>query len=763
MRARFLGTIGIAAFYLLACFIMTYPQMMGMTNTVGDPYVDIEGSYWLGEGAKIWTRPGSLWDAAIFFPHSETLTFNQWIMGIHLVAGPVYLLTKNPILAHNFYLILTYFLNGLCMFFLARQLIKDSFAAVIAGFVFAYCPLRFSAPQLLGFDMFWICLALLWLHKFVESELASTMRGAHLSFYAIFFAFCFGMEFLTDPFSGTLFCFMIGIYLLCHLISGRVRVHASIIVNLLIALLIVVAMISPLFHPYIKLTNERTAADMTRGIEESQILSCDIISYFITPPSNLLYGWIPKRWGISRAQYVFPGIAAGLLALIGLMRRRNSHVRVSGEKTFLVILGIFSILIASGPYISFGNTRLFPGPYQVFYRYLPGFKSLRAIGWSVILALIPFAIFCGEGASWLRDRIHLRGKRIMFSLCLLSLIGIEYFNKNTSGDYFTTRHYCFDLRTPKVYEWLKKQPGNFGIIELPMPDNGGEFEDSGNENYYMIWSLYHGKRIVNGNASFRPAEYWPLIDCMAQFPSPETIEVLRGLKVLYVVVHTDRYDWNEFEKKKLGFGLGMRVIDRAAEYPDDLAQMGKFDATYVYAIKPRTYQRTNEDGGPWEKILPSANWEIVASVNQDRVQNLFDGSCRNAWDAFRGVNLYNNSNSVRIDFGGLIELSRIIIKYGNFRAFPRGLEVSVSGDAHHWETIDVKNAYSKLILNLARDNRNKELDIVFTPREVRYCQLKQTLPSLWWSIGELELYHRAATEGGGGPRVERDSLGRETR
>ncbi|MCX6340327.1 MAG: discoidin domain-containing protein [Candidatus Aureabacteria bacterium] len=732
---------GTVLFFILAALYMTYPLIIGMTNTVGHPCLGLEGAYWIGEGSKIWTHPHDLWAATFFFPHRDTLITNQWTLGIYLMAGPVYLFTRNAILASNFYLLLGYFLNGLCMFFLTRHLLKNTYGALVAGFVFAYCPFRFSAPMLTGImSNYWICLSLLFLHRFMESRREGAGRPVRLSRDALFAAFFFGLQCITDPFTGIFYSLMLALYLVSHFAAGRLRRTPDMLLNIIAAVAIVACMISPLFYPYMEMIGVRGSEDMARGLEESQILSCDLISYLVTPPTNFVYGWIPHVYKVSRAQYLFPGFVAGFLFIVGLVRKKGSHLSGSGEKLFLIILGILGILISFGPYISCGGQRICPGPYLLLYRWCPLFRSLRAIGWAAQLWLIPFAIFCGGGAVALLGCISARRIRALTGVSIILFILIEYFNKNASGDYFTAQNYHVDLQVPQVYEWLKLQPGEFGVLELPMPDNDGEFEVSGNETYYMFWSLYHGKRIVNGDSSFRPPEYWPLIDIMAHFPSKESIAILRALGVKYVIIHPDRYDYDEFEHRKIGDGIGKTVVERTQQLPDALRFVGGFGHSVVFELLARGTPPPPRREGTWREIKPAGDWKLTSTINQDLLPLIFDRNMATAWTAFHGCNLYNNNNTVEVDMGKVLELSRMVLCYRGFREFPRGVWAQVSEDGKSWDTIDVLPSYRDLVVTLINDPHKRELDMVFAPRRVRYIRLIQTLPSLWWSISELRLY-----------------------
>jgi len=734
-----------AALFLIFSIVMTWPQILGMGTALGDPYNNLQMAYLIGEGSKIWTHPTDLLNARFFFPHARTMLNNMLVPGIYLIAGPAYLASGNPVFAFNFFTVLYFFLNGWCMYLLARRLLDAALPAVIAGFVFAFCPFRFSAPQLLGtMANFWACLALLALHGFVAS-------GGKRLLPAIFSGFCFGMLFISDIFSGLVFSLMVALFLAWHALRGRLRAEGRTLVCLAAALVIVALMVTPLLMLYVSMMHERGHDDMVRGIEETQLLSCDARAYLAAPPSNALYGWISARFRLIGAQYLFPGILGGALFFIGLFRRRNSCLAMRGEKGFLILLGAAGMALSFGPYICVFEHRICPGPYLLFYYLVPGFKSLRGIGWMVILSIIPFALFCGEGASALMDRIGRSRTKALLYVALLTVLFIEYFNRNAAGDYFTAQNYHVRNNPPEVYEWLKQRNGNFGVLELPMPVDDGEFEGAGYENEYMRWSLFHGKRIVNGYASFRPPEYWPLTDLMAYFPAPETIDVVRALGVRYVIVHASFYDYNEFERKVIGKGVGMQVVDRALQRTMDLSLVGRFGSSYVFAVSPSASPPGGEEHSRMKEIQPEREWRVTSSIHPETAPYIFDRNPATAWDTMPVPNGSNNGNFLEVDFSRPIELSRITIVYRRFREYPRGLVVEVSMDGSHWERIEVLDAYRDLVIRLLRHPEDKRFEVSFPTKRARYLRISQTLPSACWSVCEMHLYSPEGAAGAHAP------------
>ena len=133
---------------------------------------------------------------------------------------------------------------------------------------------------------------------------------------------------------------------------------------------------------------------------------------------------------------------------------------------------------------------------------------------------------------------------------------------------------CIDSAEPlpAVYAWLKSQPLDAPVIELPILPNDGLFQRPRfDDSVYLLRSTTHWKRLVNGYAGTEPAPYARIRDVMRDFPSDESVALLRSLDVRYVVVHLRGFGPNRrkaIEERLPGYALYLRV---SARFDDDLA------------------------------------------------------------------------------------------------------------------------------------------------------------------------------------------------
>lgn len=83
--------------------------------------------------------------------------------------------------------------------------------------------------------------------------------------------------------------------------------------------------------------------------------------------------------------------------------------------------------------------------------------------------------------------------------------------------------------TDIVYQ-IKALSDNSVIIHYPFTNN----------MKYQLWSIYHGKRMVNGYASFAPQLYKDARNMMRKYPDKACIDWLKDNGITHVVVEGTR-------------------------------------------------------------------------------------------------------------------------------------------------------------------------------------------------------------------------------
>jgi hypothetical protein len=122
-----------------------------------------------------------------------------------------------------------------------------------------------------------------------------------------------------------------------------------------------------------------------------------------------------------------------------------------------------------------------------------------------------------------------------------------------------------------VYDWLRAQPGDFAILQLPIYEKGADA-------WAMLWAIHHGKRLVNGHGGFPLPTWVDLVDAADSRDPDRVASAIRTIYPLrYVIV-----------QRNLGLGRTWRPVAdliRAGRVPV-LALVWISGPDEVYAVTP---------------------------------------------------------------------------------------------------------------------------------------------------------------------------------
>jgi hypothetical protein len=216
----------------------------------------------------------------------------------------------------------------------------------------------------------------------------------------------------------------------------------------------------------------------------------------------------------------------------------------SPEPRFYFYLLVLSFLLTLGPVIHFNGRPIAYGPYLLLYEWVPGFDGLRVPARFVVMMHLAVSVFAGYGLAWLLNRIRSTWKRSLLGTGFALLALIEYASFPISMPSVPVGR---DF--PQVYIWLAQQPGDFAILEMPVPTRP---EDVSRDAPYVYFSAYHWKKLVNGYSGFIPPGYTRLYKQeLKGFPSEGTLRRLHQLGQLgvrYIIVHLSYYPQREREQ-----------------------------------------------------------------------------------------------------------------------------------------------------------------------------------------------------------------------
>jgi len=568
MRGRIRTHLTAILLYIFLTMILTFPLILHMNRylDLGDSAFNTWVLAW--DVHSLTTNPLNLFNTNIFYPLTKnTLAFSEHLIADMLIAFPVILITHNPILAYNLILFLSFVLSGFGMFLLINYYMKDNYSAFLGGVAFAFCTIRFGHIyhlQLLTAQ--WMPFALLYSDKFLHNS-----NYKNLAFLYIFVVLqILSSWYLAFYITITLGVYTLGIFIMNKDLRKKLFIR-SFQMKLILFLICIVTAVTPFAYPYIQVAHEY---GFTRTLDEVSVYSADVGDYLLTPINNLIYGRISYQFQANRnfgEHSLFPGITVIILSLYGLFllmrvelkgKKRIALINVSNkiQNIYLLIALIAFILTLGYPLHFFGHILNIDLPYKYLFEFFPGFKSMRVPSRFGFIVMLSLSVLAAYGLSrFIETKPKIKKAAISFIFVLL-ILSESLYVPVLGGTMPIGRE------IPDVYQWLANETGDFAIVEIP--------SDLWSDSSYMYYSTYHWKRIVNGYSGFVPDNYSETMMTLMSFPSNKSIDLLKSIKVKYIVIHTKNMDQTLWNYIKIAI----------KDYPNEINLRKDFGNDFVYEI-----------------------------------------------------------------------------------------------------------------------------------------------------------------------------------
>lgn len=495
--------------------------------------------------AMAWTTRALLSDP-LSLPHANTLHplryalfLDEPIVATSILSLPLRLLTGDPIVILNLVRLLTFFLTALGVRALALSLGMSPLSAFAVGALFSFSSNRTSTPahlSVLGTQF--LPLYFLFLHRWgrTGSPRAAALAGTF-----------FGLSAWACGYQALLAAAILPIPILL-LIEKREFLKTA-----PLGLAAALALLLPLRWLHLQalkpLQYERTT-------DETIFFSAPLEGLFSTSASNRIWGALTENLRSIVEADLFQGITVLVLAGLALGSVRT----VSASRRTIAVyamLAACAVLVALGPEIRLFGATLFKGPFH-WLREIELFRMIRVPARASVFVCLGLSVLAGFGL----DRIRRIGLKAL-------LAGVALAEATSAPLNVVAAERCIDSResAPPVYAWLRAQPLDAPAIELPILPNDGLFQRPRfDDSVYLLRSTTHWKRLVNGYAGTEPAQYARVREVMRDFPSNESMALLRSLEVRYVLVHLR------------GFGPNRRkaIEERLKDYASELRESGRF-------------------------------------------------------------------------------------------------------------------------------------------------------------------------------------------
>jgi hypothetical protein len=419
--------------------------------------------------------------------------------------APLVWLGVPQLLAYNLLLLSAFALSGVAMFVLVRSLTHHTGAALVAGFIFAFLPFRFMHYAHLELQMAqWMPLGLWALHRTIES---GRVRDGLLT--GLFIA----LQTLSSIYYGIFFAtFLVPVgAVLWFWASPAARRRA--VKPLAIAVVVSGVLVAPLAGPY--LAARRAVGE--RPVSEIEFYSATPTNYLAAHSRNALLGGVTSNWG-GQERELFQGIVVPALAVVALWPP----------------LSTARLAYGAGLAVAFDLSLGFNGLlYPWLHAYALPYRGLRVPARMAILVGFSLAVLAGFAVARLSRRVGRRWVPALVAAALV-LVFVEYRSTLILKEVWRS--------PPAVYDALPLNERTV-ILELPLIR-----PDISLEPYYMYFSTFRWRTLVNGYSGFQPDSYAALVEMMADFPDAASIAELRRRDVEYVIVHGAFYSALDYSR-----------------------------------------------------------------------------------------------------------------------------------------------------------------------------------------------------------------------
>ncbi len=760
--SRRLPAAGVLVVYFLLSFWYTSPLVQlsqsRIAGDAGDPVLNASVLWW-----NATARPLSeqWWNAPFFYPSLGATTFTEHLLGVSLVASPIYWLTHNPLAAYNVSLFLTWPLSAFAVYLLVAFLTRREDAAILAGVVWAFTPYRLSElGHLQSLSAYWLPLMLLGLHGFLERRRArwlvlfgvawlgqSTANGYYMLFGAVLIGmwlayFCSSRAgWRTMP--AILVTWVVSSLPLLPIMSKYVAVHEyfalrrslvepagfsaeprswaqvsqiswlwpsllredahNLFPGITAPLLVLLALAVWILRGRLAMKDESRARRALRtglGAVTAASLVATLAMLIVGPWRVEIAGMALRMTDLNRALLV--GTVCGVFFALLTPSTRHALARRSPFVFYLAAtLGL--ALLACGPLLIVrGSVVLDPAPYMWLLS-VPGFDRLRVPTRFWMLGTLCLSVTAGLAYAWLST-----GRRITRAIGFVTVAGCLLLD-GWAGDFPMAA-------APELWPRVERRDSALPVLELPL---GPQWDAAA--TYRAIW---HRRGTVNGVSGYDPPHYAPL-QAGLNARDPAMLSALAALGPIDIVVD------GTFDRG----GAWARYVSASP------------GAAVVASDGVRTTYRIPAHA-PLEPPVGDALPIVAVDAFRHDARVIFDGRIETEW----GDDPQRPAQWIRADLGEVREVAGITHALGEYaRDFPRLLAIDLSVDGASWEEVWRGPTAALAFLAAVRAPREAAMRITFPPRAARYVRLRQLAEHRnMWRVAELRVHGAVALRPGSG-------------
>ncbi|MCB0090201.1 MAG: hypothetical protein KDE54_19990 [Caldilineaceae bacterium] len=474
----------ILAFALMSV-IITWPLVLHWQTQIP---VGLGGDAWVHQWTFWWVKQALaqgkdiFYTKLLFYPDGVSLTSHNIAWFNIAIWLPLQAVWGN-LVAYGMMFLVIFTLNGCGMYWLLLARTRSMAAGLIGGLVYGSWPYLVSQPGHPNMPIImWLPLAILFMQRTFEQK---RVRDALLT--ALFLALTGIGRWQLLILAG----FAFGIYFVYMLATHRE--YRTRRLFLLCGLIGVVALLlmAPLGWPLI-------ADQLFRNYPEDVFVKeyyqgSDLLGWFIPNVNIWPWSWVvrqlpqPIQFYFDRVDFI--GHVTLILAVLGARKLR-------GRSLVWLLMAAFYAIFALGTDFRFANAIYEQVPMP--YRLIENISLISIIRYphrfNAFLSL-PVALLAGYGALALRERWSARvnGTLLVGVLALLVV-----------GEHWLYPYRIAPIDVPQWHRQLAQEPGEFGLLELPMDHRGWDKD-------YMRYQMVHQKPLAQGHISRPTREAYALL------------------------------------------------------------------------------------------------------------------------------------------------------------------------------------------------------------------------------------------------------------
>jgi hypothetical protein len=495
--------------FVALAVLVTWPLVLSPFSRLaalqgpGDPYLNLWILGWdlhTISDAPLKLFNGRVFDANIFHPARQTLTYSDNFLLQALLVWPAFALTGDIVFCYNLVFFASLLACAIAMFAFVRSVTGSIWAATIAGTAWGFWPYHVAHLAHLQLQALYVLpLAFFFMHRLVAAR--KTRDAVGLGVMA-------GLQAIASVYWGVIgaVALLVSTFLLARGAGGR-RV-GLLIRKLVLAGVVGLVVVAPVLWPYLQAQQRE---GFGRNLYEAARHAATWRSYLTVPEVNAVYGATGVlRFDPTIETELFPGLVVIALAIVG-----GRYARRQGSRP--LALSCYGLIVV-GIVLSLGPDGIRP-LYAFLQRWVFGFQAIRAPARFAVIVTFGLTLLAALGVREVMARAKERAT--VAAIVLLALMTIEYVNVPLAWVEAPPR-------STQIGRWLADAPQPGPVLYLPLTI---DYENTP----FMVESLEHMRPIVNGYSGQRPSFYAALVDTMHEFPSADAFWTLHDLDVRFLV------------------------------------------------------------------------------------------------------------------------------------------------------------------------------------------------------------------------------------